>query len=75
MGMWDAIFLIVFVSVVVEAIAKIYKVKVSTEAQRKGSVEANAEVLARLDRMERRIANLETIVLESEKKREFERAL
>lgn len=33
------------------------------------------ELAARITRIEQRLANLETIVLESEKKREFDRAL
>jgi hypothetical protein len=34
-----------------------------------------SELLQRLDRLEKRMANLETIVLDREKKNEFERSL
>jgi hypothetical protein len=73
--MWEAIFGFLAVAVIVDGIVKLYKIRLSTKTERRGNDAANTEMLARLEKLERRMANLETIVLDAEKKREFERAL
>lgn len=66
--------------VLIVAIVFIYKaflatLKAQADPQNAEIAQRLDAVCARLDKMERRMANLETIVLDEEKRRSFERAL
>ena len=66
MNLWTAIVAIV----VVATISEMYKARLKIRRhQTEGSLD---EIMRRLDRLEERIANLETLVLEREKHRKFE---
>lgn len=46
-------------------------IRLQTERERSGGNRVN-ELISQLDRIEQRVANLETIVLEAEKRRKFD---
>lgn len=74
--MWHFdVFDMVVIVILVGAAEKVYKLKVMNHQSRQAMDSQNAALAERLDKLERRMANLETIVLDTEKKRNFERQL
>ena len=71
MDIWQ--FLVAVVAI--EAFVKIVRLKVASREARVAMTSQNAALGERMEKLERRMANLETIVLEAEKKKEFDRAL
>lgn len=71
MNLWE--FLVAVVAI--EAFAKTIRALVLAKSQNRSSSEHNAAILERLDKLEKRMNNLETIVLEVEKHKQFDRAL
>lgn len=71
-GLWAFLAIVVLAGTV----EKIIRHKITMRAQQnQNSGAQNAEILARLEKLERRMSNIETIVLESEKHKQFDRAL
>lgn len=71
MDMWACIFGIVLVGSVV----KVLRTAILAKTRAYDSNVQNRAVLERLDKLEKRMNNLETIVLEAEKHKQFDRAL
>lgn len=71
MGLWEAIVLIVFIGVVSE----MYRARLKSRSTTAEQADQLGELNARLARLEERMANVESIVLESEKKRAFDARL
>ncbi|MCX7019942.1 MAG: hypothetical protein WCK47_05285 [bacterium] len=70
-GVWA--FLIVFVCIM--GLVKIIRIRASSGMATGGDQARLDKFSRRLDKIEQRMANVETIVLEAEKHRQFERAL
>ena len=66
MGLWTAIVIIVAIT----TFSEIYRARVRTGA--KGLEKRLEQLITRMTRIEERMANLETIVLEREKERKFD---
>ena len=71
MGFWEFLATVV----AIEAFVRLVKMKHDNRRAYWANNDQNAALAERMEKLERRMANLETIVLESEKHREFERAL
>jgi hypothetical protein len=56
-------------------IRKIYRLRVLERCHQADGTARNQELLARLEKLERRMANLETIVIKTEQEREFDRQI
>lgn len=70
MGVFE--FIICLVGIL--ACAKLAKYKLESRARLYGlAAERNSELLARIDKIEQRLANLETLVIDEAKKKEYER--
>lgn len=76
-GLWLFLTICGVMGIITDFIGKMAKMKVEArKAQNEQSEQRGAEnaaILARMEKLERRMANLETIVLDAEKKREYER--
>lgn len=71
----DGFWTFLIVAVVLQSIVKLASVKARTRLDGQATQAQNAALTARMDKLEQRMANLETIVLEHEKLKNFERSL
>jgi hypothetical protein len=73
--MSEAMMTIVVTAILAATVVKLVRIKAQSRAAG-GAMDARAaDFSERMDRLERRMANLETIVLDAEKRKEFERQL
>lgn len=75
MGVFEMVAVVAVVAILADTITKWRKQAVRAQSLNSDDKARLRELAAQLDRMERRMENLETILLEEEKKREFEREL
>ncbi len=73
--MSEAVMTIVVTAIVAATVVKLVRIKAQGRAAGDAIDARAAEFADRMDRLERRMANLETIVLDAEKRKEFERQL
>jgi len=71
MGMWDMIVIVVGLGVVSE----MYRARLKAKTRWREQGEYVEGLAGRLEKIERRLANLETLVLDREKRAAFEEAL
>lgn len=62
-------------AVAVGVISEMYRARLKTKVKISQANQESEDIIGRLDRMEQRIANLETIVIDREKHREFDQSL
>lgn len=72
LDLWDFIIIIVLIGAISKTVRSFALI---SRGQGRSSRERDAAILERLDKLEKRMANLETIVLEAEKHKQFDQAL
>ncbi|MBW2367751.1 MAG: hypothetical protein JRH15_07685 [Deltaproteobacteria bacterium] len=72
MGFWTAVVVIVIVCVVFGTVASMYQARLKSKSASKGTEVVVGDFEARLKNVEKRMANIETIVLEKEKAKTFD---
>lgn len=69
------VFTFITIIVALNLVAGLFKAKIKSRDLSQNAERRCAEMGARLSKIEQRLGNIETIVIESEKHREFERKL
>lgn len=73
--MWGMIVAVVAIEAVASIISKKFKIYKEVALARSNSMAGSKDLMARIERMEERIANIETLVIEREKRARFDEAL